>query len=551
MASEAVAVEKPAFLESIKPYFEKGPITALLLGISSGLPYTLLAATLTNRLSEAGIERKAISAFALVLLVYSIKWAWAPIVDRVRLPLAGRFGQRRTWLWLTGFLVATGIVILARADPSQGIQQVLFGALILAMAGATFDIVIDAFRIEHLQPHQLGTGSGMSQYGWRLGAFFAGSLALAVAAFPEWGWKWGYIACAPLVLPALLVSLWAGEPAERQKREWPKRTDRKSYGQLLFAIPVVLFIANQIDQWLGVDILFRISIFGLTYPIIDLTTRRAHDIGLSGGVAFVLALPIIAAAWGDWTLFLIAAAVTALALVFLAFKDGEPSANAYGEPSEALERRKIFGPMADFFRRKGAWLVFLFVLVHKIGDTMANLMLRDLLVSTDFSKEEILWGDVWVGFIALLIGIFVGGVLYARIGLKRSVLISLILMGVSNLSFAGLAALDHSVPMLAFTIGFENFASGVGGVAIVALLSAICDLRFTATQFAMLSAATAILGRFLTGTTAGRMVDALGYIEFYLLTTVFALPGIILFWFMMRNGMVDSAMGSAAGDKAL
>ncbi len=551
MADGAVAQGKTTFADSIKPYVEKGPITALFLGISSGVPFTLLAATLTNRLSESGIERKTISAFALVLLVYSIKWAWAPVVDRIRLPFAAQFGQRRSWLWLTGGMVGLGIFLLGNANEGQGIQQVLFGALILAMAGATFDIVLDAYRIEHLQPHQLGTGSGMSQYGWRMGAFFSGSLALAVAAFPEWGWKWGYIACIPLILSALLVSLWSGEPAERQKREWPQRTARTSFLQFLIAIPIVLFVANQIDQWLGVDILFRIAVFGLTYPIVDLTVRRAHDLGLPGTVAFVFALPIAAAALGNWTLFLLAVAIALLGLLYLAVREGNSGPNAYGESPETLEKRNITGPMADFFKRKGAWLVFLFVLVHKIGDTMANLMLRDLLVTTGFTKPEILWGDVWVGWIALMVGIFVGGVLYAKLGLKRSVLISLILMGISNLSFAGLFQLGHSMPMLAFTMGFENFASGVGGVAVVAFLSAICDLRFTATQFAMLSAAAAILGRFLTGTMAGRMIDTLGYFDFYLLTTAFALPGIILFAIMMRNGMVDSAMGSAAGGKTL
>jgi PAT family beta-lactamase induction signal transducer AmpG len=125
------------------------------------------------------------------------------------------------------------------------------------------------------------------------------------------------------------------------------------------------------------------------------------------------------------------------------------------------------------------------------------------------------------------------------------VLISLLLMGVSNLSFAVLAEIGRSVSMMAFTMGFENFASGVGGVAVVAFLSAVCSLRFTATQFALFSAAAAILGRFLTGSLAGRLIEAMGYPNFYLLTTALALPGILLFWWMMRAGLVDAAVGSA------
>ncbi len=417
--------------DGIAPYLERAPLAALLLGISSGFPFALLAATLTNRLSDAGIDKKSISAFALALLIYSFKWAWAPIIDRARIPvLTGLLGQRRAWLWTCGVLVALAVAVLGLADPAADIGSVVTGALLLGFAGATFDIVIDAYRIEILKPEQLGTGSGMSQYGWRLGAFFAASIALAVASVSSW--TLGYLACIPLAFAGPLASLFAGEPARHHVQ------------------------------------------------------RERQPIGAA-----------------------------------------------------------VIAPLADFFRREGAMLVLLFVLIHKIGDTIANLMIRDLLVTLGFTKAEILTGDVWVGFVALLAGIFVGGILYARMGMKRSVFVSLILMGLSNLSFAGLAALGHSMPMLAFTIGFENFASGIGGVTVVAYLSALCDLRFTATQFALLSAAAGIVGRFITGTTAGALIESLGYVDFYLLTTAAALPGIVLYWWMMRSGMVDASIGSA------
>jgi PAT family beta-lactamase induction signal transducer AmpG len=202
----------------------------------------------------------------------------------------------------------------------------------------------------------------------------------------------------------------------------------------------------------------------------------------------------------------------------------------------------VVAPLSEFVRRKGAWLVLLFVLLHKIGDTLANLTLRLLLNDLGFSNDEIATYDVGVGFIALMLGIFAGGVLYARFGMKRAVLASLVLMAVSNLSFAALAQIGHNNAMLAFTLGFENFASGIGGVAVVAYLSALCNLSFTATQFALLSATTSIAGRILTGTTAGALIEQLGYIQFYLLTTVAALPGILLFLWMMRMGLVDRVL---------
>ncbi|MEJ7927616.1 MFS transporter [Sphingobium sp. AN641] len=426
--------DKASWRNAVRPYFEKAPLTALFLGISSGFPFALLAATLTNRLAEAGIEKKSISAFALALLVYSFKWIWAPLVDRLRLPfLAGALGHRRSWLWFCGCGAAAAVAVLGAADPSTGLRAVIIGALLLGFAGATFDIVIDAYRIELLRPDQLGVGSGMSQYGWRLGAFFAASIALAVASISSW--SLGYVACIPLAFAGPIASLFAGEPA-RHREPKPLKSVR-----------------------------------------------------------------------------------------------------------EALSA--FTSPLVDFFQRRGALVVLLFVLVHKIGDTMANLMIRDLLVGLGFTKPEILWGDVWVGFFALLAGIFVGGMLYARLGMKRSVLLSLVLMAVSNISFAALAAAGHSMPMLAWTIGFENFASGIGGVTVVAYLSALCNLSFTATQFALLSAAAAIVGRFLTGTSAGVLIERFGYVDFYLLTTALAVPGIVLFWLMMRAGLIEASVGSA------
>ena len=157
-----------------RPYFESAPMAAFFLGVSSGFPFAMLAATLTNRLSEAGIQKRSISAFALALLVYSFKWIWAPLVDRVRIPfLSRRFGQRRTWLCVAGLSVMAAVVVLGLADPASNIRTVAYAAVLVGFCGATFDIVIDAYRIELLEPEQLGVGSGMSQYGWRVGATVA------------------------------------------------------------------------------------------------------------------------------------------------------------------------------------------------------------------------------------------------------------------------------------------------------------------------------------------------------------------------------------------
>jgi PAT family beta-lactamase induction signal transducer AmpG len=229
---------------------------------------------------------------------------------------------------------------------------------------------------------------------------------------------------------------------------------------------------------------------------------------------------------------------------------GEPRRHREPQESRGVLAALVayLSPLVEFLKRQGALVVLLFVLIHKIGDTLANLTLRLLFKDLGFSNDEVAFYDVGVGFVALLVGIFVGGLLYARLGMKRSVLISLVLMAVSNLSFAALAAAGHSNLGMAAAVGFENFASGIGGVTVVAYLSALCNLRFTATQYALLSALASIAGRLFTGTTAGRLIEAIGYVNFYLLTTVVALPGVLLFWLMIRSGLADVSIGSAGKD---
>ncbi|HZE61223.1 MAG TPA: MFS transporter [Burkholderiales bacterium] len=424
--------------EGVRPYFEPAPLAALFLGISSGFAFSMVGATLTTRLAQHGISKSTVTAFALTFLAYNFKFLWAPLVDNVRLPFIGRFGQRVSWLWLAGALVMAAVAFLGAADPGEALYAVAIAAIVVGIAGATFDIIIDAYRIELLEPRQLGVGSGMSQYGWRIGAAAAGALALVLAA--RVGWTAAYVACAAFALPAMLVGLVMGEP---QRHREP---------------------------------------------------AKAHGVG------------------------------------------------------EAIVA--YFSPLTEFMRREGALVVLLFVLIHKIGDTLANLTLRLLFADLGFTNDEVAFYDVGVGFVALLVGIFVGGITYARLGMKRSVLISLVLMAVSNLSFAALAAAGHTNIGMAAAVGFENFASGIGGVTVVAYLSALCNLRFTASQYALLSALASIAGRFLTGTTVGALIDAIGYVNFYLLTTVVALPGVILFWYMIRSGLADLSVGSAGKESA-
>src|SRR4051812_13001166 len=205
--------------EGVRPYFEPAPLAALFLGISSGAAFAMIGATLTTRLAQNHIERTEIVQFALIILAYNFKFIWAPVVDNVRLPVIGRFGQRRSWLWLVGVLAMVAVAFLGMAEPKESLYVVAIAAVAMGVAGATFDIIIDAYRIELLEPRQLGVGSGMSQYGWRVGAAAAGAPALGPA--PPFGWSAAYAACAFFAPPAMLVGLVMGEPVRHREPAKP------------------------------------------------------------------------------------------------------------------------------------------------------------------------------------------------------------------------------------------------------------------------------------------------------------------------------------------
>ena len=407
-------IERPGgWMDGIRPYFEKAPLAALALGISSGFPFAMIGATLTTRLAESNIEKSAVTAFALTFLAYNLKWAWAPVVDKVRLPLLGRNSQRRSWLLVTGLAVMIAVAHLGSLDPKAHLPAVAIAAICVGLAGATFDVVIDAYRIELLEPRQLGVGSGMSQYGWRIGSTAAGALALLLAG--RTGWPVAYTVCALFAVPAILTGLIVGEPkAQLVERRWPERMGRTSFAIFAGAFLPALFFANWADNLLGVSILTNMVLVGYVFPVFDLSARRARDAGLSSHVTWLWLLPIggaIGFFWYGGTAFQVLMAsgvVLAIALALLPSKG----------PIEG--RSGAVGPLVQFFRREGAWLVLLFILVHKIGDTLANLTFRLLFNDLAFTKDEIAFYDVFLGLIALFVGIFIGGILFARLGLKRS-----------------------------------------------------------------------------------------------------------------------------------
>lgn len=440
-------VERPGFLATIAPYFRKRPFAALLLGISSGFPLTLLLGTMTFWLARVGIEKSTIGFAVGLTTPYTLKFLWAPLIDRIRLPiLTGWFGQRRAWLFFVQALLFVSIWMLGASDPARNLGLFAFWAIMTSFLSATQDIVIDAYRIEILPEEELAHGTAANQLGYRIGsALIAGVITVALAS-PQGlnlGWGLAYGLTAFCVVPGALAALWVG-PGTHER-------------------------------------------------------AVAVDPEARGG------------SWLETT---------------------------------------IISPFREFFSRRGAVLILLFVLIYKVGDAMGQVMLNPMIVDLGFSDAEFIAINKGVGLWGIVVGTALGAPFLAWLGMGRALFVSGMLMMLSNLTFAVLASRGHDTTWLAIAVITEQVTSGIGLTVFVTYLSGLSNLAFTATQFALLSSFAAV-GRTWLSAPAGIAAEQLGWVGFWILTTVVALPGLLLLWLLWRRGfVVESVRRARAGASA-
>ena len=182
----------------------------LFLGFSAGLPFLLVFSTLSAWLTQAGVSRSTIGYFSWVGLTYSLKFFWAPVVDRLRLPLLGALGRRRSWMLLAQCGLMAGLATLALADPANQLRHVALVAVCIAFASSTQDIAVDAYRIEAAPPSLQGALAAAYQLGYRIALIVAGAGALFIAS--EHGWRVAYLSMAALVCVGIATTLLIREP---------------------------------------------------------------------------------------------------------------------------------------------------------------------------------------------------------------------------------------------------------------------------------------------------------------------------------------------------
>jgi PAT family beta-lactamase induction signal transducer AmpG len=417
----------PGWLEAAAVYRDRRMAAILCLGFSSGLPLALTGSTLSIWLAEAGVTKTTIGLFALVGLPYTVKFLWAPAIDRLRLPLLTRWlGRRRGWAILSQIALMAALFGLGATRPAEAPVMTALLALTVAFLSASQDVVIDAYRVEILEERQYGAGAAVIVLGYRIGMVASGAGALYLAT--AFGWPATYLVMAALVTVGIATILLNREP------ETPR----------------------------------------------DATAD-------AGTLSFGDRLQV-----------------------------------------------NVIAPFAEFLTRPGWLTILMFVLLYKFGDALAGAMTGPFYIEIGFSLVEIATVGNLLAIVSATIGGLIGGILVFRWGILRSLLVCGLLQMLSNLMFAVQAAVGHDVAMLALTIGIENLSGGMGTAAFVAYLSSLCNVAYTATQYALLSSLAAF-GRTLLVAPSGWLADQIDWITFFILTTVAALPGLLLLLWLIRR----------------
>lgn len=409
----------------------------LALGFASGLPFMLVGNTLGFWLREFGVTLAAIGFLSWVGLAYSLKFLWAPVIDKVDAPLVGRWlGRRRGWMAVSQLLVIIGLVGMAVWQPQRGLTVFALLSLLTAFASATQDIVIDAWRIESAESsEEIALLTAAGQLGYRAALLIADALILILAG--AIGWAASYEVMAACMGIGLVATLLAHEPIK---------------AALLAAQP-------------------------------SLATLRG-------------------------------------------FADA------------------IAGPFVQFFKAHGrnAALMLAAVSLYRLADFVMGPMANPFYADLGLAKETVGAVRGSFGLAATLTGIAAAGLGALRFGFVPTLLAGAVLGPGSNLAFAALALHGPDPQWFVAVMSIDNFATGFAGAALVAYMSSLTSLGYTATQYALLSSFYALLGKTLKG-FSGAAVEALqvqsgmlgGYALFFVGTALMGVPALLLCVWLSRR----------------
>ena len=498
--------------DSMSVYAHPRMSAMLFLGFSAGLPYFLIFSTLALWLIEAGVERSSVTYFSWAALGYSFKFVWAPLVDKLPLPLLeGWLGKRRSWLLLSQLMVISAILWMAMSDPQsiEGLRHMAYAAVFLGFSSATQDIVVDAYRIEAVEAKLQAFMSAFYVAGYRIGILVSGAGALYLAAglgttkeaYVYSSWQLTYMAMAGTMLIGVATTLLIGEPQHHSKSSFLKSTSDYLRFLLLF----------------GCCVLSLIGSFVLLGSTTDGVKSELVSLGMASSLASFLGETL------RFTGAVTAAGTVSWLLVVLNVTD------------RAALQETYVDPIAEFFGRYGkmAILVLLLIGFYRVSDIVLGVIANVFYYDMAFSKSQIATVTKVFGIWMTIGGGFIGGFLTVRYGVLRVLMLGAVMTVVTNLLFILVANNPGNLSLLYVVIGADNITAGVAVAAFIAYLSSLTNLSFTAVQYAMFSSMMTLFPKVLGG-YSGSIVNSLGYESFFLISSLMGLPVLILIWAVDR-----------------
>jgi len=425
---------------SLRDYLSPKVLVTLALGFSSGLPFLLVGNTFGFWLADEGTSLTAIGFISWVGLAYSLKFLWAPLLDRSTLPLLGRLGRRRAWMMLAQILVAVGLIAMAANGLHHGLVVLGAFALLVAFAAATQDIAIDAWRIEiAADPDELGLLTSALTLGFRVALLCTDSLILVSAQ--HLGWPLSYTLCGLLMTVGLIATCLAREPAR--------------------ADAVMAHQEEERPLW---------------------SPRGFFD--------------------------------------------------------------AVAGPFIAFFKAHGraAIVMLLAISLYRLPDFMRGPITNPFYHEVGLSKDVIGAVRATLGLASIFLGVAAGGFFSLRLGYMRALLLGGVMQALGIAAFAILTVTGPHVGIFTAVMCFDDFAISVAGVTLVAYMSSLTSLGYTATQYALLASVYALAGKFLKG-FSGALVDGMtpdlgrmsAYAVFFIGCGAIGIPSLALFGWLARR----------------
>ncbi|MEP6868593.1 MAG: MFS transporter [Novosphingobium sp.] len=541
MATTAAPAPRPKGFRLLMIALQKRKSACMLgFGFSSGLPYALLIGTLNAWLGEVGVTLATIGVLSWIGLSYSFKFLWSPLVDRFHLPLLDRLGRRKSWILLCQIVLVIGFGGLAATDPVHAIGTFALFAFLSALASATQDVAVDAWRIDVADAETpVELLSAIYQFGYRIASIIGGALALVLAARMSWGSV--YLLMAGLVVLMSFVTLRAPD-TERPEREMLHKALAQPGALTPQVRAVALAIVGVSWAWAIFTILhFMAGMLAEAPPgtvkpsVADFTKHYGPWI-----IVATVLVPLIVAALANW--------LKARGSAVLTSPDTRtsPLRTAGNHLYVAL-----VAPLAELTERLrwGVLIVIGMILTYTLCyNIWSSFAFPFYLQELKYTKDEVAFASKVFGIFMTMIGISLGGYMFVRLGRMPTILVGAILPIFGNFVYAdlaeggahldlvssalgfkallGLFGFDERMVRLLMAISLENVSTGIAGAAFVAYLSGIVSKNYTAVQYALLSSLTFLIGSLGRG-IAGEAFDTYGYAPVFRWTAAAGLAAVV------------------------